>query len=156
MAILKADLEYKRRWLLLYAAMAITVFGIALWGLPALMEHLQAKAPADALRFIQIVLIILFAPLLLMAYSLYRIARRIQASGQCPPPGVKVIRDTEILEGNAARRKGRLLFVSSILLFTAAFLGMVYLPYLVGKLEEVFIPKQQSNTLLQPTGYASG
>lgn len=155
MAILKADPAYKRRWLLLLAAMAITALAVGLWGLPALMEHLQEKEPSEAIRFIQILLFLLFAPVLPMAYYLYRVARRIQASGQCPPPGMKVIRDTEIVEGNGARRTGKLLLIASIILTIAAFLGMIYVPYVVGKLGKAVVHEQASNTSLKPIAQKS-
>ena len=115
---------------------AVLGLGAVLWGLPALEEHIRRLALADAINFLQTLVAVLFVPLLPAAYCTYRFASRIQTSGQFPPPGAKVIRDTEILEAGPARRKASYLMTFSVVLVVAALVGVIYLPYLVGKVGE--------------------
>lgn len=136
MAVLRADPQYRRKVLLFGFTLALIAFGAALWGLPALEEHVKRLALADAIIFLQALVAVLFVPLLPAAYCAYRSARKIQTSGQFPPPGAKVIRDTEILEGGPARRKASYLIAFSIVLVVAAMVGVIYLPYLVGRIDE--------------------
>lgn len=100
------------------------------------MDYIEEKDPKEAIRLIRAWLIVLFASVLPIPFYFYRFGRRILTSGQCPPPGSRVIRDTEIIEGAAARRKGRQLIVASIFMATAALAGMIYVPYLLGKISK--------------------
>jgi len=134
MAILKADPDYRRNVLLLLVALAVIGFAAIQWGLPKLLAYIEEKEPMEGIRFIRALLIVVFASALPMAFYMYRFGRRILRSGQFPPPGTRVIRDTEIIEGGAARRKGRLLIVASIFMASAALAGMLYVPYLLGKI----------------------
>jgi hypothetical protein len=134
MAVLKADPQYRRKVLLFCFTLALLAMGAALWGLPALEEHVRRLALADAINFLQAFVAVLFVPLLPAAYCTYRFARRIQTSGQSPPSGAKVIRDMEILEGGPARRKASYLIRFSIVMVVAAMVGVIYLPYLIGKI----------------------
>src|SRR6266436_3582155 len=103
MAVLKADPEYRRKAVFVYLSMVTS--GVALiavvihWGIPALEgyleSHLKEQRFEEALRIGQALLAALFLPLLPPAFCVYRFSRRILASGQCPPPGTKVMRDTE-------------------------------------------------------------
>ncbi|MDJ0704886.1 MAG: hypothetical protein QNJ46_16515 [Leptolyngbyaceae cyanobacterium MO_188.B28] len=148
MAILKADPEYRRKCLLLYGALAAVGLALAHWGAPLLKAWILGKELSEAIRLLQVLLGLMGLPLLLMAYYSYRLARKAIASSQFPPPGMKVLRDTEILEGPAARRKGRQLWVVSIALALIAVIGSVYLPYLAGQLDHNTNP--QSVSLSQP------
>ena len=140
MAILKADPKYRRRVLLLYLACVVIGLGLILWGLPLLGRHMdeyvKARDLSGGIRFLQILVALLFVPTFPMTYSLYRFAKRVQTSGQLPPPGTKVLRDTVIIEGPPARRRGNQLVVLSILLAVMSLTGMVGLPYLLGKIAD--------------------
>jgi hypothetical protein len=150
MAILEADPEYRRRVLWLYLACVLIGCGLLLWGLPLLQtqreRYVKARGPAEALRLLQVLVALLFVPGLPMASYLYRFARRIQDSGQFPPPGAKVLRDTHIVEGAAARQRGSRLVVASIVLAVLSVVGMVCLPYLVGKIGDGAGRKPASGT----------
>jgi hypothetical protein len=136
MAVLKADPQYRRKVLLCCFMIAVLGLGAALCGLPALENRIRGMALADAIHLLQTFVAVLFVPLLPAAYCTYRFARKIQTSGQFPPPGAKVIRDTEILEGGPARRKTSYLITFSVVLAITAMVGTIYLPYLIGKIGE--------------------
>jgi hypothetical protein len=150
MATLKADPEYRRRILLLSFACVAIAFGVVLWGPRLLDEHIDGYVKtrdfSGGIRFLQISAAVLFVPTLPMVYYLYRFARRIQTSGQFPPPGTKVLRDTVVIEGSLARQRGNQLLMVSILLAVMSLVGMIYLPYLFGKIGEGVGRKQESNT----------
>lgn len=64
-------------------------------------------------------------PMLLLAAYLWRLSARIVHSGFFPPPGMRVIRDTRVLFGRAAVRRGRLLKVLASLAGATA-IGFVF------------------------------
>ena len=63
-------------------------------------------------------------PMLFLSAYLWRLGARIVHSGVFPPPGMRVVRDTPVLLGGAAVRRGRLLKVLG-LLAGAAGIGLV-------------------------------
>lgn len=63
-------------------------------------------------------------PMLFLSAYLWRLGARIVHSGVFPPPGMRVVRDTPVLLGRAAVRRGRLLKVLG-LLAGAAGIGLV-------------------------------
>lgn len=107
--ILKADPAYRRRVLIVYAtcvplAMALFVL-LKQWGLPMLVEHLRRSGEEGLSVFKMIGIASMAIPLGACVY-LFRLGRRIQANEQVPLPGMKVIRDTPVVSGLAARRLG--------------------------------------------------
>lgn len=62
------------------------------------------------------------------AVYLWRLGVRIKASLRFPPPGLRVIRDTVIMDGADARRRGILLQVLAVvlLLWVLAFLAVTW------------------------------
>jgi hypothetical protein len=144
MAILKADPEYRRRVLWLYLAGVVAGFGLLLWAPPLLVRHLapsvRARDPAGAVRLLQVLVALLFVPGLPLAYYLYRLAGRIHASGQFPPPGTRVLRDTVVVEGVPAHRRANQVRGLSVLLAVLSLVGIVVLPYLVGKIVPAMPP----------------
>ncbi|HET8760340.1 MAG TPA: hypothetical protein VFN94_04690 [Nitrospiria bacterium] len=151
MAILKADPRLRRQILLLHIAFAVLTFGTVQWLFPMFEEYLKKQELWVATRSFQFMIAILFAPVLGMAYYMHRVAKQILASGQCPPPGTRVVRDTEILEVDAARRRGRLLLILSVVLAGAALVGMIYFPYQIGEVFGKFERQPQPDASLQQT-----
>ena len=72
-------------------------------------------------KFVMIILVALIAiPLLLFAAYFWRFGGRIVRAERFPPPGAGVLRDTPIVTGSAARRRGRLLqAITGLLIFIA-------------------------------------
>lgn len=151
MAILKADSRLRRKVLLLYIAFAVLGLGTIYWLTPLFEEHVKEQGLREAKRSVQFLIVLLFMPVLGMAYYMRRLAKKVLASGQCPPPNTRVLRDTEILEGDAARRQGQSLLILSAMIGAVALVGIVYLPYLAGKVFEGIDRLPPPHTSLQPT-----
>ncbi len=56
----------------------------------------------------------------------FRLGWRINRSGQYPPPGARVIRETPVRVGGAARRKANLAMLAAVLSGTIGTLGMLH------------------------------
>ena len=72
-------------------------------------------------------------PMLLLAAYLWRLGSRIVHSGVFPPPGMRVVRDTRVLFGRRAVRRGRLLKVLAWLAGAVA-MGFVFVLWRVASL----------------------
>jgi len=133
MTVLKADPEYRRKVVFVFVAFVALGTVVIPWGLPALNAFLKEKRPEGAFRIVEVLLIMLFLPLLPWAFYFYRLGRRILTSGRYPPPGTKVIRDTEMLEGKTARRKAYQMMIFSVVLAAVALMAMFFIPHLLGE-----------------------
>ena len=134
MAVLKADPEYRRRLISLFVFAMVLGYAIIQWGLPALNLFLKQKTPAEAIRILMVLVCFLFLSILPWSVYAFRYAQRILRTGQYPPAGTKVTRGTEIIEGEAARRKAHVIIMFSLFLAMAALLFALYFPYSFTKL----------------------
>jgi hypothetical protein len=62
---------------------------------------------------------------------IFRLGRRIVRAERFPPPGTTVFRDTVVLRGRAARRRGLLIEALAVFLLSAAATGIATLLWLV-------------------------
>ena len=114
-----ADPALRRRtWLLVALVLAVSSMGF-FW-LQAWIADLESRPPPAALAALLSALRICTVGIvvLLVGFALYlwRFARRVARDGRFPPHGQRVIRDTPILEGIAARRRARILRALAVLL----------------------------------------
>jgi hypothetical protein len=114
---------------------------LMLWIIPAGQAHLEQQDARTALRYVQVLLAVLFLSLVPIAGYMLRFGRRVVQSGQMPPPGTKVIMDTKVIEGDAAATRGRIMTVLATVLLVLALLGGLYLPY---RLEQLLGDKVQA------------
>jgi hypothetical protein len=109
--IQKADPATRRTSLLILgggAAAGVILLTVAGSFRPAFQSWLE-QAPRGRLTLATVVLaVITSAPLLGLAWYLWRLGRRIGLGERYPPPGYRVIRDTPVVAGALARRIGRL------------------------------------------------
>jgi hypothetical protein len=117
--VLKADPAYRRKVLVVYVAFValctLLVLVLQQWGFPAFDAYLRRQKPDEAIRLLKtIVIVSMSVPLGIFVY-LFRLGRHIQLSAQFPAPGTRVIRDTEILRGRAAIRRGNLIVMCSVI-----------------------------------------
>jgi hypothetical protein len=118
--IIPADKTLKNRLILFFIVVAVVGvfiinYTVAYFGE---LKQLAGTDPAAAMnRVVQVINILLplFA-LSVAATGLYCIvmAVRIIKSGQCPPPGTRVIRDTRIITGERALNRARAMIIFSI------------------------------------------
>ena len=70
--------------------------------------------------------LLLAAPAIGIAIYLWRLASLVTRSRRFPPPGTSVVRDTPVLEGNAALTRARLLkTLAGVILAIATVMGVV-------------------------------
>jgi hypothetical protein len=120
----------RTRLIVLVAWVACVIVGVALilWVVPAGQAHLEEQEPATALRYIQVLLAVIFLSLVPVAAYLLWFGWRVIRSGQMPPPGTKVIVDTRVIEGDAAETRGRIIVMLAGVLLLVGLVGGLYLP----------------------------
>ena len=131
MTIIKADPEFRRKWFLVYVGLVALGGVLIVWVLPAIQDDLAHRSPEEALPLLRTWLVVSFLPIFPMVYYMYRFARRVLSSGQFPPPGTRVLFDTQILEGKSARWRAIFLIIFGGLLLVVGLAGTFYLPYLI-------------------------
>ncbi len=132
--IIKAD--KKARTLALVVLFTGLLLGVSLmlWVMPWVQRSLERQGPQTALRGLQVMTAILFLSLVPLSAYLYWYGWRVMRSRRMPPPGTRVIRNTKVIEGDAAVTRGRLAMVLAVILLAFSLLGGLYLPYRLGKL----------------------
>ncbi len=109
------------------------------------IDQLSKKDPELALGKTMLLLKwslrIVFLSLLGMGVYLILVARRTLRSGQYPPPGMRVIRDTRLRTGDQAKKAANSLIVLASFLIVAAFF-FLYWPY---AFEKTSLKKKGSN-----------
>ena len=112
--IQKADPAARRRAVLVVATTAVAGSLLILWyqrGDAAIVEWLLATLPEAAERptLLLAICVACFLPLLATCGYLFQQGRRIVAARRQPAPGLRVVRDTPVVRGARAVRRGRLL-----------------------------------------------
>jgi H+/Cl- antiporter ClcA len=118
--IQRADARSRRK-ALIFVILGLIIGSIGL----ALLEHFRAEweiwleqAVVDWIRRPArggFIVFLLTSPLWSFAWYLGRIADRTKAAQRWPPPNLPMARDTPIVSGDAAFRRGRLLFLAALL-----------------------------------------
>jgi hypothetical protein len=100
------------------AAIVGGFIGVGVWrdSLEALGRESPSAAAEQAERGLRVATIGIGALALMGALHVYRLARRVRDEGRWPPQGMRVIRDTRVIVGQAARRLGVLGMVMAGLL----------------------------------------
>ena len=119
--IIEADKKYRNRMLLVALILIIIGFFIIQYfqtlsnKLSALAEESPELAIQKAENSFKIIFFVMFVLSLGLCIYLFRLGTSILKSGQFPPLGIKVIRDTKLETGKKAKSKGKLLQIFSVL-----------------------------------------
>ncbi len=136
--IRRVDSDYRRRAMIKLAALyvAVAVFGavVIIWGRPWMQSYLGALETRIALRLLSCSMILVCLSFLPLCAFLYLQGRKIILSECYPAPGVKVLRDTEVIRGQKAVNRGRLLVRIAITIAILAILAAWYFPYWLNNL----------------------
>ena len=117
---------------------------VAIFAVDSKLEELRREAATDPTRAVE--LLTSFAPMLALVLTLpllcivlfgFWIAYRTRISERFPPPGVSVLRPTEILKGERAVRRARLLSLLTTAILAMALAVPVLLMRLIASLSEV-------------------
>lgn len=104
------------------AVAGVVVLGIAERLRPEFEAWLEQASSARLTIVSAGVTILVAGPLLGLAAYLLHLGQRIVSAERYPPPGLRRIRDTRVLTGPAASRRGRLIQLLAIVLDMAALL----------------------------------
>jgi hypothetical protein len=136
--ILRADSEYRRKFVvkytILYTAALAAGCLLIFWGRPWLKSYLEGLEPGAALHFINWSITGIFLSILPISAFLFRFGQKIVRAERFPPPGTKVIRDTEVLRGGKAIARGRLFIGIALVVAVLALGSAVFFPYWLNKL----------------------
>lgn len=118
----RVDPVVRRRLILVLLVAATAGAGLVLW-LERWLQGFQGRLPDDPVPPTEQIEWLLAGfsllstlPLLIGAVFVWRYGSAIVAADRFPPPGSSVVRDTPIVTGNAARRRGFLLRVFALTL----------------------------------------
>ena len=100
----------------------------------SLLSWFQGSSSRAQVSIIVAALVLLLAPLFLMAAWVWNFGVRVLRGNRHPPEGVKVIRDTPVCRGAAARLYGRLYQALAALLVLAAF-SVLWLSWMLWRLQ---------------------
>ena len=109
---------------------AIAAFGLYERALQSwLVRNIDSLAQQASAVFIGA--LVFASPLLFSAVYYFSLGRRVMRSQRFPPPGYAVYRDTPVLEGRSAIRRGLVMQILSVILLSAAALLPMMFVYLV-------------------------
>ncbi len=91
-------------------------------------------ASQKALGIIKVALVVLFLSILPLAAYLFTDGRKMMKYERFPPPGMKVITDTKVVEGEKVKFQGQVVVVLSLVLILLGLLGALYSSYLIDQL----------------------
>jgi hypothetical protein len=155
--ILPADKEFRKRFII-FLVLIVIVFVVAILSLKNYLDQMAPLTRENPDLAVKKVMCLLkwwlgLGSLPVLGLGLYQIllARRVLKSGQFPPPGMKVVRDTRIRTGAKAKKAAiSLIVLSSIVIAITLFL--VYWPYALEKklFKKKNLREQTSIYLFQP------
>jgi hypothetical protein len=123
MEIKPADKRLRLLTCLIFAV-AVVAGASGLWAFEVWLDSVKQKPSDEALRLLLSALVWLvgtaFFALLLLGVYFWRWGKRIRATAQFPLPGSRVVRDTVVLRGEAALRRGRVLQGTAVALVSCA------------------------------------
>jgi len=131
--IVRADKKARRLAMVILAGGLLLGVSLMLWVMPWVQRSLERQGRETALRALQVMTAIVFLSLAPFSVYLYWYGWRVVRSRRMPPPGTRVIRDTKVIEGDAAVTRGRLAMALAVILLAVSLLGGLYLPYHLGK-----------------------
>lgn len=134
--IMPADKGYRRRVLAIYVVIVLLGLVLIGWVLPLTKEYIDQLEPETATSAMKTTLILVFLTIVPIALYILAFGRKVMQHERFPPPGVKVIRDTKIIEGKKARARGRVLVVLSLVLIFLGVIGALYTPYMLNKVKK--------------------
>ncbi len=133
--VIKANKKVRRLVVAVCVISVLVMIALMLWVLPWGMSHLERQQPRVVLWVLEAVVAVIFLSVVPLAVYLYWLGRQVVRHRQLPPPGMKVIVDTRVIEGDRAVMRGRIVMALAVILLAVGLLGGLWLPY---RLERAF------------------
>ncbi len=132
--IIPADRTYRRMVLLIYFVLVFIGVVLIGWVLPWSQDYLEGLEAQNALGILKAALVVLFLSILPLAAYLFVVGRKMMKYERFPPPGMKVITDTKVVEGEKVKFQGQVVVVLSLVLTLLGLLGALYSSSLIDQL----------------------
>lgn len=155
--IVPADKEFRKRFVI-FLVLIVIVFAVTILSMKSYLDQMaQLTRENPGLAAEKVIFLLKWwmglGSLPILGFGVYQIllARRVLKSGQFPPPGMKVVRDTKIKTGGKAKKVAiSLIVLSSVIIVITVFL--VYWPYALEKrlLKKSSFKRETSTHLFQP------
>jgi hypothetical protein len=124
--IIRADKSYRKKVILIYVVLVCLGLFAIVWGLPRAEQFLRKLDLETALRVARTMLLMVFLSVAALGLYLFRFGRSVMEHERFPPPNRKVIRDTNLLEGQEAITRGRILVFLALILVCLGLAGAFY------------------------------
>jgi len=132
--IIPADRTYRRTVLIIYIVLVFMGIVLIGWAFPRSQAYLEGLEAQNALGILKAALVVLFLSIVPLAVYLFTVGRKMMQYGRFPPPGMKVITDTKLVEGKKVKFQGQVVVVLSLVLILLGLLGALYSSYLIDQL----------------------
>lgn len=133
--VIKANKKVRRLVIEICVISVLVVIALMLWVLPWSVSHLERQPPRVVLWVLEAVVAVIFLSVVPLAVYLYWLGRQVVRHRQLPPPGMKVVVDTRVIEGDRAVMRGRIVMALAVILLAVGLLGGLWFPY---RLERAF------------------
>jgi hypothetical protein len=122
--ILKADPRYRKKALI--SMLVMVIFGIMaiVFLLPWLKGYLMFLGCRKGAQVLVLIFGVAFIIPIFLSIQMLRIAAKSMREERFPPSGTKVIKDTAVLSGNAAKNRGIILFFLAGFMLLVSIIGI--------------------------------
>ena len=132
--IIPADRTYRSMVLMIFVVLVFIGVVIIGWVLPGAQDYLEGLEAQRALGLIKVALVVLFLSIIPLAAYLFTVGRKMMKYERFPPPGMKVITDTKVAEGEKVKFQGQVVVALSLVLILLGLLGALYSSLLIDQL----------------------
>jgi hypothetical protein len=132
--IIPADRTYRRTLLVIYLVLVLVGGALIGWVLPWAEGYLEGLEATRALGVIKFALIVLFLSMVPLGAYLFSVGRKMMKYQRFPPLGMKVITDTQVVEGEKVKFQGQVVVVLSLILILLGLFGAIYCSYLIDQI----------------------
>ncbi len=132
--IIPADRTYRKTLFIVYLVLVLVGGTLIVWVLPWAQDYLEGLEAQKALGIIKVALAGLFLSIAPLGAYLFTVGRKMMRYERFPPPGMRVITDTKVVEGEKVKFQGQVVVVLSLVLILLGLLGALYSFYWIDQL----------------------
>ncbi|MCD4829762.1 MAG: hypothetical protein K8R90_10080 [Candidatus Cloacimonetes bacterium] len=125
--IIPADKAYRTKMFIIFAVLMLAVLALAQWGMPQIMSRIESALDSgDDILFMRYIrgieagLALLFLGFIPFCIYNVRMGLSVRKEQRFPSSLMRVLRDTTVITGDAAERRGRFLVGMGIVLMVVS------------------------------------